>query len=254
MQFDWQEGYFNKDYLYLYESRLNTERTRTEVDFIKENVFTSDTKTILDIPCGYGRHAMLLAEQGYAVHGIDASAVMIAEAEKRRATLQSEAQDRLTYEQADMRTYVAPQSFDVALNLFSSFGYFSDSVSNEAVMHSLCSNVRKGGIIVIDVRNPMRDIIEFSKNDWRQVDVEDTVRIEQSLDPITLRHTLTYFYEKDGKPKEKSGSWQHFLLPEFDAMLGRMDCTVECTYGNFRGQPYGPDTSRLIVVARRMEK
>ena len=53
---------------------------------------------ILDVPCGQGRHAHLLAEAGFDVTGLDYSLDLLKRAKKRGAGT------HLRYERGDMRS------------------------------------------------------------------------------------------------------------------------------------------------------
>lgn len=77
---------------------------------------------ILDCPCGQGRHAHLLVEAGYDVAGLDYSRALLALA-RQRGTGRA-----LRYKQGDMRALPArwTRRFDAVVNLFTSFGFFTD--------------------------------------------------------------------------------------------------------------------------------
>ncbi|HEU4643759.1 MAG TPA: class I SAM-dependent methyltransferase, partial [Gemmatimonadaceae bacterium] len=84
---------------------------------------------ILDVPCGQGRHAHLLAENGFDVTGLDYSAYLLARA-KERGTGPS-----LRYVRGDMRR-LPPRwtgRFDALVNLFTSFGFFLDPADDARV-------------------------------------------------------------------------------------------------------------------------
>ncbi|OXS77038.1 hypothetical protein B1B04_01145 [Lysinibacillus sp. KCTC 33748] len=42
--------------------------------------YSSNTKSILELGCGTGKHAIILGKKGYKVHGVDLSEGMIREA------------------------------------------------------------------------------------------------------------------------------------------------------------------------------
>jgi len=251
MDNDWLKDYFDEDYLYLYKTRLGSERTSFEVDFLIQRVFDQETRQILDIPCGFGRHAELLAQRKYIVKGVDNSKLMIQEASKRLSKLSKGIQKRLDYEISDMRVFSKPDSFDAVLNLFTSFGYFENSKENKMVLENLCISAKVGGIVVLDIRNLALDITEFSSSNWTRESKIDDVTVVQKLDPISYRHTLTYRYQKEGKKKEKVAVFQEYSLSEIKMMFKENNCVVEKTFGNFRGESYTPESQRLIVVARR---
>ena len=57
-----------------------------EVEYIDKLIksLNKETKTILDLGCGTGRHAEILCDKGYIVHGVDRSKEMLEVAESRR--------------------------------------------------------------------------------------------------------------------------------------------------------------------------
>jgi 2-polyprenyl-3-methyl-5-hydroxy-6-metoxy-1,4-benzoquinol methylase len=78
-------------------------------------------RKILDIPCGFGRLHKYLREFGYEVWGIDYSEELIREAKKKFP------EHKDFYIRCDMRDLrEVKEKFDVVLNWFTSFGYFSE--------------------------------------------------------------------------------------------------------------------------------
>src|ERR1700743_2304090 len=72
---------------------------------------------LLDVACGFGRHAVPLAAAGFAGPGGDRSRALLAEAERRAADTASD--QRPTLVEADYRELpFADASFDAALNLY----------------------------------------------------------------------------------------------------------------------------------------
>ena len=76
---------------------------------------------VLDCPCGFGRHAVVLADEGYRVTGFDRSETLLAEAERRRGDSEWPRLVRGDYRELQF----ADASSDAAFNLFSALGYYS---------------------------------------------------------------------------------------------------------------------------------
>src|SRR5919204_498730 len=84
---------------------------------------------LLDVACGFGRHAIALADAGYRVVGVDRSHMLLAEARRRAGDGRS-----LKLVQADYRELpFADESFDAAINLFTSLGYLGDEEDTRAL-------------------------------------------------------------------------------------------------------------------------
>jgi len=102
--------------------------------------------SILDLGCGTGSHAVLLAERGYQVTGVDQSEDMLRQA----AAKANEAGVALKLEHADLRTYRDHREYDAVLMMFAVLGY---QQSNEEVMDALRTvraHLRPGGVFVAD--------------------------------------------------------------------------------------------------------
>jgi SAM-dependent methyltransferase len=99
---------------------------------------------VLDLCCGQGRHARALAARGYNVTGVDINAAALAAARRMPNELS-------VYLQHDMRRLAKlPGSFDAAICLWQSFGYF-DSPTNADVLRQISQKLRPGGRLVLDI-------------------------------------------------------------------------------------------------------
>src|SRR6266581_5500689 len=80
------QGVFGRDYAAAYDDLYQDKDYLAETDLI-ENVFKlygqSTVRRVLDLGCGTGGHAVVLAARGYEVVGIDRSAEMLERARAR---------------------------------------------------------------------------------------------------------------------------------------------------------------------------
>ncbi len=81
---DW-DSVFDETYLQTYLPSFDEQRTRAEALGAASLAEVEPGAEILDCPTGFGRHALVLAEEGYRVTGLDRSPTMLAEAESRRS-------------------------------------------------------------------------------------------------------------------------------------------------------------------------
>ena len=102
--------------------------------------------SILDLGCGTGSHAVLLAGRGYQVTGVDRSEDMLRQA----AAKAGEAGVSLELQHADLKTYRDHREYDAVLMMFAVLGY---QQTNEEVMDALRTvraHLRPGGVFVAD--------------------------------------------------------------------------------------------------------
>ena len=103
--------------------------------------------SVLDLACGPGRHAAALAKRGFRVTGVDLSLSLLRRARDRA---RAEGVD-VEWVQEDMRRFVRPDSFDLAINIFTAFGYFDDRQDDLQVLRNIHLSLRKGAAFVIEV-------------------------------------------------------------------------------------------------------
>ena len=97
-----------------------------------------EPRTVLDLCCGPGRHSAQFAKRGFRVTGVDRSPFLL---QKARQCAAAENLDIEWIEQ-DMRAFRRPEGFDLAVNLFTSFGYFDDDAENRAVLRNVLPSTR----------------------------------------------------------------------------------------------------------------
>ncbi len=78
------EELFDETYVALFAPFLSEERSRAEAMAAVRLAGVPPGAEILDCPCGFGRHAFVLAQAGYRVTGADRSEPQLAEAKRRR--------------------------------------------------------------------------------------------------------------------------------------------------------------------------
>src|SRR5207248_726507 len=123
---DWFEEWFGEDYLHIYQHRDETEAERA-IELIATNLAGRRIDTVLDLACGAGRHTRVLRERWWTV-GLDLSMSLLKLARKES--------DDAPYVRADMRELpFGDSSFDLVVNLFTSFGYFDDDSEHVRVLN-----------------------------------------------------------------------------------------------------------------------
>lgn len=96
---------------------------------------------VLDLGCGPGRHAVPLALKALNVTAVDASPFLLGKAQEHATRSNVE----IDFVQADMRAFRRPDEFDLAVSMFSSFGYFADRSDDRQVVANLHNSLRSGG-------------------------------------------------------------------------------------------------------------
>jgi SAM-dependent methyltransferase len=155
-------------------------QTEREIAFLARHLLQPAYRRVLDLCCGLGRHAILLAARGYQVTGLDRSADALAEARRRHHA-------GVAWVEGDMRDLAAlPGPFDAVLNLWQSFGYF-DAATNTAVLRQIHAALRPGGRFVLDIYH--RAFFAAHQGDRARKDQGQTIVERKTLsgDRLTVR-------------------------------------------------------------------
>ena len=135
-----------RDYAKYYNLLYSEKDYRKEVDYIDRLVkrYKADSKTILDLGCGTGRHDALLEQLGYQVKGIDLSESMIALAKSLAIS------GRLEFQVGDATQYQSNVLYDVVLSLFHVINYQSSNKLLFDFFATAYSHLPAGGIFIFD--------------------------------------------------------------------------------------------------------
>jgi len=203
--------------------------------------------SVLDLACGPARIAALLAQRGFAVTGVDRSPFLLTRA-KERAT---EMGVTLELVHSDMRDFLRPDSFDIALNLFTAFGYFRDDDENQRVLNNVCASLRAGGVFVLDAIG--KEVLARIFNPTACNDLPGGGLFIQRRRPVDSWNRMSneWIIVQDGA--QRSFHLEHWIYSgrELSQMMARAGFADVSVYGDYAGTPYGPEAKRLVVVATK---
>jgi SAM-dependent methyltransferase len=106
-------------------------------------------RSVLDLGCGTGNHAIPLARHGYEVAGVERSESMLAHA--RRKAEDALPGRALHFQQGDIRDVDLGKQFDAALMMFAVLGYQVENADVLAALRTARRHLRPGGLLVFDV-------------------------------------------------------------------------------------------------------
>jgi SAM-dependent methyltransferase len=243
---DWPVTFFDDEYLRIYRPQLTPERTRGEADFIVEALGLRPGDPVLDLACGYGRHAIELARRGYRVTGVDLSEryLAIAAEEARSAGVSVEWLAR------DMRRLDLESAFEGAYSFFTSFGYYGDD-ENERVIHRLARALLPGGRLLLDLMNRDRLLAVPPGRTWDQREDGALLMVETALDPRTSRaHVRQTLIEPTTGPRPvKEFDVRLYTCAELEALLNRQGFATLSVWGGADRSEFSPSSQRLVVLA-----
>src|SRR3954465_5215153 len=201
---------------------------------------------LLDVPCGFGRHALPLATQGFRVVGVDRAQALLDGGQRRQGHGRWP-----KFVRADYRDLPLPdESFDTALNLFSSLGYLGDEEDTRA-LSEIRRVLRPGGRLLIEILHRDRIVRHFNEQDWPLLGEGRLLLEQRTFDPISgVAQTTQTLIESTGARESRTFSIRVYTATELLAMLAEAGFEEARCHGDLQGGPFSTD-SRLVVVAHR---
>lgn len=245
VEFDFEKTFDAEEYLYFYRDSLTAERLKREIDFLIKYTELDHPLEILDLACGHGRHANVLAQMGHKVTGVDSSQgfLEIAQEEASRLSI------KVKYIHEDMRKIHYSNAFDRIFVLFTGIGYFDDD-QNEEVFKNIFKALKPTGIFCFDSHN--RDSFMTYYLPVSVVEREGNFMIDQrTFDSLSGRCVTkrTVIYNQSKK------SFQHsvrFYNPtEIIKLFKQIGFSSVKFYEDWDGKLLGQGSKRMIVIAKK---
>jgi len=252
---------FDKTYSDFYDLFYQEKDYSHECDII-EKIFKENhlsPKTILDLGCGTGGHALPLSKRGYKITGVDRSIQMLEIAKKKAKTMELSIQ----YFEQNINSLQLNSTFDVVISMFAVIGYQTSNDSLEKTFRNVREHLKPGGIFIFDCWYGPTVLKEGPQTRVKTLKKEEEIRIirlaspsldefnhvvninyhlleikrTQILSEIKETHTMRFFFAQELRYfLEKAGFKQIHFYPfsTLDRKLSPLDWNMLVTAGNYR--------------------
>jgi SAM-dependent methyltransferase len=220
--------------------------------------YDATPRRVLDLACGTGTAAILLATRGYDAQGIDGSAQMLDMA-RQKAT---EADANVRFEQADMRAFTVSAPVDLITCWYDSLNYLLDSADLIQTFARMRAALTPGGLAVFDMNTHAGLAADWDNRCWVQ-EIDDTYFIQQAewdVHTAIATNTLTCFVRlgRDYRRFEEIHRERGYTLDEITAALEAAGLTPLDAFACLPRigptfEPPGETTGRVVLVARLQE-
>ena len=244
--------------------------TQTQIQFIKNTL--KGNGLVLDLACGTGRHSIPLSKEGYNMVGLDISLNLLKIAKNRWSHIQ--------LVRGDMRCLpFKAGAFSAAVSMDTSFGYLPSEQDDMKSLRELREALSQGGVLIVDVFNRERLMLKYNANrctEFKWVFLPILLKFNNRL----ARRVLFRFFKWKEYPSffllqkrtvNASGDrlcdlwvvcdkargqirvFRHiarlYELKRLQVLLEKAGFMVKRVYGDYDGQSFSRNSSRLILVA-----
>ena len=244
---NWYEDFFQGINCEMWENAIPAGITKQEIDFLLSEFNLQQGHDILDIPCGFGRHAVELAKRGFSVTGIDISPTFIRGlAEKINAESLN-----IKVIQADILTVQLDIKFSGAICLGNSFGYFNID-KMKLFVEKVSASLETGAKFIINsgmiAESILPNLAHYAKNKThRMVDITmDVTNVYHVEDSYLVSELL---YTKESESEEHSFKHYVFTLGEVKRLLKSYGLHTIATYSSTSKEAYKAGDQQVYIVA-----
>jgi cyclopropane fatty-acyl-phospholipid synthase-like methyltransferase len=238
----WFVHWFDSPYYHTLYKNRDEKEAQAFIDNLVQHLQIPKGSKLIDIACGKGRHAIYFNSLGFDVVGVDLSPNSIRTAKKGE-------NKNLQFSVHDMRDVYQENSFDVVTNLFTSFGYFEKKTDEQKSINAMASNLKRGGLIIIDFMNAEKVISNLVLKEKKMIDnitfdisrkVEDGYIIKDIA--ITNGTKKQHFQEKV----------KAITLADYSEFITTAGLKIIDIFGNYKLEDFDIKTSdRLILICKK---
>jgi SAM-dependent methyltransferase len=237
---DWYNRFFTAAVNAFWEKIVPDAATEADVAFLRRHL-APPPASLLDVPCGAGRHALALARKGHKVTAIDLSQEAVGRARRAGKGLSA------TFRRGDMRSLGLEERFDGVLCLGNSLSYFPPD-EMRAFIASLAERVAEGGRLILDTSCCAESLFPLAAE--REVAFEGgTYRSRYGYDArLSLLKTKAQLTLDEAVHPLL---YAHYVVTsgELVRMVEAAGLRVEGLFGDTQDAPFAPGAPRLLLVA-----
>ena len=238
----WFVNWFDSPYYHTLYKNRDEKEAQVFIDNLVHHLQIKKGSKLIDIACGKGRHATYFNSLGLDVVGVDLSPNSIASAKKNENnTLQFVAHDMLDVYQEN--------HFDIVTNLFTSFGYFEKDEDEQKAINAMVSNLKVGGVLIIDFMNVKKVISNLVASEQKTID-DITFDIRRKMenkhiikDILIIEGTIQEHFQEKVKA---------LTLADFSDFISSANLRIIDIFGNYKLEDFNASNSdRLIIIAKK---
>jgi SAM-dependent methyltransferase len=230
-----------------------------EVDYI-DNLIAEfgegEIKTILDMGCGTGRHAELLCDKGYSVHGVDLSQDMLDIAEQRRRGRESS----LSFSLSNISELDLNKKFDTVTSLFHVASYQSSNEDLIKFFKVAKEHLNIGGVFIFDFWYGPAVLVDLPVTRVKRLESQ-SLKVTRLAEPVLIpqRNIVDVNYDiflelgaDIMERKQETHSMRYLFDPELEIVCDLEGFSIECKYEWMSGKSPSLSSWNVVWVVRKL--
>lgn len=241
------DSYFDGYYKDIWKSVIPDEFTVKEVDFMIPYFNLKPGSRVLDLMCGYGRHAIGLAKKGIEVVAVDNLGDYIDEIKETAA------KDKLPLQaiRADVISFSSDKSFDLVICMGNSLNFFN-ATDVLRLLKMIAFSLKSGGKLLINTWSLAEIVIKHFK-EKASSNIGDMKFLTNSkfLFRPTRIETESVFIATNGKTETKKAIDYIFSINEIENLLTNANLVLTEVYSIPGRKNFSIGEPRAYIVAEK---
>ena len=203
---------------------------------------------VLDVCCAVGRISVELALLGLDVTGVDITEPFL---EAARESAADEGVN-INFINQDMRTFDGKESYDMAVNVYNSFGYCDKIEDDMKILERVYHSLKKGGTFILECISRETAIMYFTEGEWFDR-AGKTVLTEFGVVGAWegLRSKWILIDKESGKRIEHEFVQRLYSAANLRDELLKIGFREVEVYGGFNKIPYDQKAKTMVLVAKK---
>ncbi len=253
----WYKTFFHGLPQQAWREAQTDEQTQAELELVVDTLDFGPGDALLDVFCGYGRHAMPLARLGCAVTGVDISAEYIADlraaATAENRTVTAIESDFMTLPDA---TLTRLGLFDAGYCLGNSFSFF-EADDMAVFLRRIAGLLRPGGRFLAHSGMIAEVVLpDYQERNWLPIGPDLLMLAEHAYYPTESRieEHQTYIRQKAGTEAiVETRVAQHYIytLAELHRLFAGAGLVVEQCFGTVLGDEFAIGDEGVWLLAQK---
>jgi SAM-dependent methyltransferase len=243
MEAKWYESFFSGVAVEMWQRAISPAQTHAETDFLVDALRLPAGGRVLDVPCGHGRHSVVLAERGFRVTGADLSRDALEAAHASSAGVD--------WVLGDMRQLPWRAEFDGVFCFGNSFGYLEHEATLEFLL-AVSRVLKPGGRFAIETGMAAESILPtLQSRRWYQLG--DILFLSSNrYDTSESRLHIEYTFVRGGQSETRQASTACYTAAEIRRMLEGVGLRTVALYAGIDRKPYELGSPSLLLVSEKV--
>lgn len=242
-------SFFDGHYKDVWRKLIPEALTKAETEYLVSEAKLKTADKVLDLMCGYGRHALSLARMGINVTAVDN---LIDYVDEIKVIANRESLPITTLHE-DVMQFQSEDEYDLVICMGNSLSFFNKEDS-EKIFSEVRSSLKENGKFIFNSWMISEIVIkQFRENFWTTVgDIKCLYNGRYLFSPSRIE-TESMFIAPDGSTEMKLAVDYIYSLNETEAMLNKMGLEMKMTWSIPGKKKFTLGEPRVYIVAEKFK-